>query len=171
MKWGDALRLDGAEKEYFYWLIDQVGGCEQRLEHVFVQLYRRNFTWSIDLDENRALDGLRLRDLFGIHISNKPCSVLEMMVALAIKEDNIMGYYISEECGPDTWFWEMMNQLGVNRKTTDRDINEAVDIVLNREYDYYGHGGLFYVPEPRKDLRKVDLWYQMQWHLAQVYMD
>jgi hypothetical protein len=132
-------------------------------------LYQRDFTWELEMDENRAIDGLELRDRYRIDLGDKPCSMLEMMVAIAIREDDIMGYYISESCGPDTWFWEMWENCGLEDNMTDREVNDVIDRILNREYNRFGEGGLFYVPSPTKDLREIDIWYQMQWHLAQCY--
>lgn len=121
------------------------------------------------MDSNRAYDGLKLREDFGIDLGDKPCSMLEMMVALAIREDDIMAYYHSENDCPQTWFWEMLDNCGIRASTSDNKINDILDKIIFRQYGPLGEGGLFYVPEPRRDLREVDIWYQMQWHLAQCY--
>jgi hypothetical protein len=129
----------------------------------------RKFEWSIDMDGNRAHDGLKLREAFGIDLADKPCTMLEMMVALAIREDDIMAFYHSKDDCPKTWFWEMLDNCGIRASTPDDKIYDILDNIVNRQYGSLGEGGLFYVPEPREDLKYVDIWYQMQWHLAQCY--
>jgi hypothetical protein len=146
-----------------------VGGYTSRERHIFNVLYSIDFTWSIDMDENRAYDGLKLREDFGIDLGDKPCSMLEMMVALAIREDDIMAYYNSEDDSPKTWFWEMLGNCGIRASTPDDKIIDILNSIIIRDYGSCGEGGLFYVPEPRRDLKEVDIWYQMQWHLAQCY--
>jgi hypothetical protein len=172
MRRGDVLLKK--EKEYVNWLIEYVttGARKRHIDRahraILRDLYSIEFTWILDMDENRAIDGLEMRGRFGIDLGDWPCSMLEMMVALAIREDNIMGYYISEDCGPDTWFWEQMDNSGLSNCHSMDEVQIVVDRINNREYSERGEGGLFFVPEPRRDLREVDIWYQMQWHLAQL---
>ena len=93
--------------EYFIWMYRLV--CtEERYNHVshrklLKYLHEREFTYLIELDGNRAEDGTDLRFRFGFehdidgeiiseYLDNKPCSLLEMLVALAIRcEEHIMG--------------------------------------------------------------------------------
>ena len=90
------MRTD--EMMYFGWLSDLV--CEERYsdrisyEKLLTFLYNTEFRYSIPMDRNRASDGINLRRRYSLEVHDdfhirKPCSVLEMMIALAIR----IGYY------------------------------------------------------------------------------
>lgn len=141
-------------------------------------LSHREFTIIIPNDVNRAEDGidLRLRYLMeeatGEHISRRePCSVLEMMIALAIRcEESIMD---NPAYGDRTtqWFWGMIRTLGLFSMTDDRFdidyVSSVIDRFLNREYAPNGEGGLFKISNCRYDLREIEIWYQLCWYLDQ----
>ena len=96
------------------------------------------------------------------------CSVLEMMVALSIKCEDIMG---DDRFGDRTgqWFWGMIVNLGLGSMTDDRFdelyAEDVINIFLDRRYDPDGKGGLFRIKHCRQDLRNVEIWYQMCWYL------
>ena len=76
------------------------------------------------MDADRAEDGINLRYRFGYengyesamiasYLDDRPCSVLEMMVALSMKmEEQIMD---DPDIGDRTsvWFWKMIDNLGL----------------------------------------------------------
>ena len=141
---------------------------------LLMHLHDTEFYWSIDMDFNRAQYGIDMRFRFSddpdvVACLQGPCSVLEMMVALAVQcEEEIMT-------SPDTddrtavWFWDMIDNLGLSDQY-DRNYEKAyVDWVLtrflDRKYEPNGDGGLFYVDHCDKDLTKVEIWKQMLWHL------
>ena len=139
-----------------------------------------DFRWSVRMDENRAADGVHLRLVFedqtGYSFDNKdaPCTVLEMMIALALRggEDILWD-------GENNWtpfiFWTMIENLGLkgytdeyfleNRGYSDYDLEVKINNFLDRNYDKYGHGGLFYVVPKNshfpKNFQKLEIWYQM----------
>ena len=41
--------------------------------------------------------------------------------------------------------------------------------MLAREYSDNGHGGLFPLKNPKKDQRKVEIWYQMTEYINENY--
>ena len=98
--------------------------------------------------------------------------MLEMMVALALRgEENIMddpdmGNQIS------SWFMEMIESLKLlemtNNNYDQQWVEFRIDSLLNHEYESNGEGGLFTVLSPRKDMRLVEIWYQMMWYLNAV---
>ena len=167
---------------YFDWLYDMMCGNryadEISFRKLFVQLHSTEFTYTIDMDENRARDGINLRYKFALHNGymdiyeeylDGPCSVFEMMVALAIRcEENIMD---DPSYGNRTgqWFWGMIVNLGLGFMTDSRFDEQFVDDIifrfLNREYEPDGKGGLFTVRNCKYDLRTVEIWYQMCWYL------
>lgn len=174
---------DEIANEYFDWLFNVV--CGRRYsKHVsyrklLMHLHRTEFIYSIPRDENRAEDGIDLRYRFstfkGYDASeylDEPCSVLEMMIALSIRcEENIMD---DPNMGDRTayWFWSMVTTLGLGSMTDDRYDRELVtDILtrfLNREYDPDGKGGLFQIRRCDRDLRKVEIWFQLCWYLDSI---
>lgn len=141
-------------------------------------LYKKPFTYSIELDENRMFDGLELRTQYADTCKyelddvffNRPCSVLEMMIALAIQaEVHIMD---NPEFGDRThiWFWEMISSLGLSDQTNtaynQTYTDDVINRFLNRKYAASGKGGLFTIPKCKHDLRTVEIWYQMNWYMT-----
>lgn len=167
--------------EYFEWLYNHV--CKGRVNSnvsyrkIFMHLHSIEFTFSIRNDVNRAKDGMDLRYRFAMmkndnHIMlilDNPCSVLEMMLALAIRcEETIMdntGY--GDRTGQ--WFWSMMKNLGIGMMTDDVYDRKLVDHIiykfLDRDYDPDGKGGLFYIKGCEDDLREIEIWSQLCWYL------
>lgn len=181
------MTLDILNDEYFEWMCKLVRDTKltRRLSYrkLLKYLYDREFEYTIELDGNRAEDGTDLRYRFSYdykrigptvigYLDDGPCSILEMMVALAIRcEEHIMD---DPEIGDRTghWFWGMIENLGL-KSMDDRNFNEryvegVVDRFLNREYEDDGKGGLFTVKHCDLDLRTVDIWYQMCWYLNEI---
>lgn len=167
-------------ERYFEWMLDLVCGDRHFRDPSYQKLLKRlheiEFVYLLDMDANRADDGTDLRDRFayetGIDIQDMdgyPCSVLEMMVALAHRcEEQIMG---DPDMGDRTgkWFFEMIENLGLIDMDDDHYDDYIVDRTImkfmRREYDRDGAGGLF--PDCRYDcdMRQIDIWYQMMWYL------
>ncbi len=73
------------------------------------------------------------------------------------------------------WFWEMMDNL---RLTTQDDYqfderfsNRVITKFLQRKYSPDGNGGPFYIPNCDQDLRKVELWYQMNYYIQDQFYE
>ncbi len=173
---------------YFSWLYQTVCGGRNMIDtyyDLFRALYNTEFKSFIEMDKNRAEDGCDLRyrfinntleynNSFTIdeieEALNKPCSVLEMMVALAIRiEENIMS---DPSYGNRTqqWFWNMIANLGLHDMqdgSFDYEIFRKIMIVfIERRYTYDGKGSLFYVRNCSEDMRNIDIWSQLQ-----IYLD
>ena len=93
------------------------------------------------------------------------CSVLEMMVALAVHcEQHIMD---NPKYGDRTgqWFWQMIANLGLSDQTDDRYDRKYVVSVLNnfldRRYEPDGTGGLFRIRDSKEDMRKLEIFHQL----------
>lgn len=175
---------DSVSNEYFEWMIDLV--CRNRFakeisyRKLLAQLHGTEFTYLIPKDVNRAEDGRALRYRFAMEIKKPsiyrylrgPCSVLEMMVALALRcEENIMD---DPSVGDRTqqWFWGMIVNLGLGSMTDDiydrRFVHQVLSRFLDREYDPDGRGGLFTVKNSDQDLRTAEIWYQLCWYLDNI---
>lgn len=175
---------DEIENEYFNWLYDYV--CRNRVHdrisyrNLFMLLHDTEFIFSIPNDENRAADGIDLRYRFYYDVEEKegilppmtlkgPCSVLEMMIALAIRceEDTMSDTRYGDRTSQ--WFWNMMSNLGLNHMTDDvydhGYARERIDRFLYREYEPNGRGGLFYIRDCEEDLRDYEIWIQLCWYL------
>lgn len=173
--------------EYFDWMCqlvtDRKHFSKTKFKKLLQFLHSIPFRVIIALDENRAEDGIRLRYRFGLranypdyiiaeYLDDSPCSVLEMMVALAVRcEEHIME---DDELGDrtGTWFWGMISSLGLKDMTNSNFDEEKAGMIverfLDREYRPDGRGGLFTVPGKR-DMRQVEIWYQMSAYIATLF--
>lgn len=155
----------------------------QQYSYLLDFLYNVPFTYLIPLDQNRYIDGIDLRYRFGYeynisddeikyYIDNRNCTVLEMMVALALKcEEEIMADpEIGNRIG--NWFYAMLENSHLNCMTNDvfdvYYVDERIKQLLNRQYSFDGDGGLFKVRNPKRDMRTSEIWYQMCWYLDEI---
>ena len=174
---------DAVNEEYFEWMFVLVSDnlYSERISYgkLLMFLHDTEFRYTIARDGNRADDGENLRyrfaveqgyekDYFADYI-DRPCSVLEMMIALSIRcEEGIMD---DPRIGDRTrqWFWGMINNLGLGSMTDSRfDIRYAKDVIerfLDHDYEPDGKGGLFTIRNCEYDLREVEIWYQLCWYL------
>lgn len=175
--------------EYFVWLSDLVCGERFAEGYSFSELlsllHRIEFTYLIPMDQNRAEDGINLRYRYAITSDDcpysvpdvldaldGPCSVLEMMVALALRcEEDVMD---DPGIGDRTrqWFWGMITNLGLGGQFdgnfNQSYIEEVVGRFLARDYAPDGQGSLFTVKYPPQDLRYVEIWVQLLWYLDDI---
>lgn len=167
---------DKVRRDYFNWMYDMM--CEGRFapsityKQLFEFLHDVEFLYSVPHDENRASDGISLRYKYCVrhdcedleYCLDGPCSVLEMMVALAIRTESIMA---DPSYGDRTaqWFWTMMTSLGLNSMTdygyNEWLVNDVVTRFLNREYEPNGKGGLFTIRHWNRDARDAEIWHQL----------
>ena len=175
---------DRINDEYFEFLCELIDSdrFSKRVSYrkVLMRLHDIEFTWFVPYDDNRADDGIQLRRRFALirndmslssHISG-PCSVLEMMVALAVRceetimDDALMGNRTGQ------WFWGMIHNLGLSPMSDSKFDRDYVDYViarlLNREYESDGEGGLFRVKNCDRDMRTVEIWCQLSWYLDSI---
>lgn len=179
------IKKEECDKTYFEWLCDLVGANNKKWGYSILMrtLYNTSFVAIVRNDDNREADGLNLRKeydpIYPEYISPKSdyhqgCSVLEMMIALARSADFMCG----EEAGKDTesWFWEMLRNLEITKYTDDilygtsiEDVKNTLRIFINRRYEKNGIGGLFPLMRPKKDQRRVELWYQLAAYIEENY--
>lgn len=172
---------DKVNNEYFAWLYELVCGDMDVIQlsytKLMTHLHNTEFVYLIPKDYNRADDGIELRRRFEMNHGYSPnfrgpCTVLEMMVALAVRcEETIMD---DPRMGDRTrqWFWEMVANLGLNGMTDARYDESYVEDVLTRflerDYEPDGTGGLFTVRNCKYDLRDVEIWFQLCWYLDNI---
>lgn len=175
--------------EYFEWIFSLVSDTRHPAVMSFRKLLTHLFNIeyyvhpSAPLDKNRASDGRDLRYRFGrqagyddrfieAHLDIYDCTVLEMILALAIRcEEDVMD---NAEIGDRTsqWFWIMIVNLGLGGMTDVRYDPDIVDEVirkfLEREYEPNGKGNIFYVRNAEEDLRTLEIWNQMFLYLNNI---
>lgn len=171
--------------KYLDWMINLV--CEGRYagpnsyRKLLTYLHGTEFIYYLPRDGDRATDGVDLRYRFAYcnpEIPNAeryitgPCSVLEMMIALAIRcEEQIM---VDPKIGDRTgqWFWKMIASLGLGGMIDSRFnrfyAEEVVYKFLNREYEPDGRGGLFRIRNCGCDLREIEIWNQLSYFLDTI---
>ena len=166
--------------DYLMWLMAQVD-CPVEYSRLMTKLGTRAFTWLVRKDANRAGDGMMLRGRYvnetGAQATEdlfmRPCSVLEMMIALACRMENDIMY--DPEFGNRTpeWFRIMIENLGLDGMDDERYdeeyVNNVLNVFLNRTYYMNGSGGLFPLKQPKHNQRRVEIWYQMSEYLVENF--
>lgn len=160
------------EEVYFVWLCSQVVNSRNATPstsywRLLRQLHHTEFVWTVIGDDNRAQDGIDLRQQFlntsrysaSDDFLQQPCSFLEMTIALA----NTIGFNIGEPM--HEWFWVMLNNISLAalndaQPYPEHRVAEVINSVIWRTYDRNGYGGMFPISKVSADQRKVELWYQ-----------
>lgn len=176
--------MNDISKDYFDWLCKLIdyNGKVRVYKKTLAFLNSQEFVYILPKDGNRFEDGIDLRYRYGYEhnisyneitnkLDTKPCSVFEMMVALAVRcEDHIM-YDPDRGNRQSKWFWVMFDNLGLRPMTNAKfnecrdDISEIVERLNYREYEPDGHGGLFTTSDPTKNMLDEEIWYQMMEYL------
>lgn len=170
------------EWEYLQWLGEVVGETNssdpsQTYSLLLEQLFRKEFYWSIEHDDNRTHDALRLRELFLYQFGGRDivggASVLEIMVVLSDK----LAYDMSEVSDDVAfWFRDILSNLNLDRYTdeyylsdytTNSQVDNIINRVLNRRYKENGEGGFFPLNNPPSDQRGVELWDQVSSYILE----
>lgn len=137
------------------------------------------YIYIIPNDDNRAADGLKLRERFERETSlTLPdlgrCRILEFLIALADRMNSTM-YDYQDPDRVSYWFWILMDNLGLTEwddshasKNGASFINEVFSRLNLRLYNPDGtDGGLFPVRQANGDQRDVEIWYQMMTYLRE----
>lgn len=157
---------------YHQWLYDKVM-LSPRYTSLLKELDRHDYIWHLPMDANRYEQGVALRYRFGAEcgiddqeiaslIDIRPCSILEMLVALVL--------CISERILDDgDWetkkiFMTILNNLGLSEYTDYSFTVESVDEVW-AILDSFSEGKLYLFPTNGEDMSNVDLWYQAHRYL------
>ncbi len=175
---GNSLR-----KEYFEWMYHTVCdghfATENSYRKLLLYLDSIDYYWILQDDSNRAADGEDLRWSFlfwngmeeRINELQGSCSVLEMILAMAYRCEEIMDDAVIGD-RTSQWFWNMMNNLGlggmIDTRFDEGFVNSVIYIFLDREFKPDGHGSLFVVRNCDVDLRNVNIWTCMLWYLDNI---
>lgn len=161
--------------DYFSWLCGLTGRPKNRNPNrsywkLLHQLHQKPFRWFVNNDGNRNEDGKELRQEFlertGLEgediFLDMDASMLEMLLALSRR----VAY---ESYGqPADWFWKMLENLDMRHYTdanydenVAHEVDDAIEVVLDRDYGFEGRGGLFPLRMATTDQRRTELRYQM----------
>lgn len=171
----------GVLRDYHRWLIslvdDEIGTMAYDYSQLMGFLSDISFKWTMDMDKNRAEDGLQLRYEYdysfggrGISVSEEledvPCSVLEMLVALSLRcYDEFLSGFDEETASPHRVFFDMITNLGLSGERDDRFSFDfclkKCNKFLKREYQRDGYGNIFRVNPKDLDCRDTEIWWQM----------
>lgn len=170
---------------YFDWLCIKIGVNPNNPRRNYGEMVRMlhgiNYIPVLEMDENRATDGIQLRvDFMDIHgpygssTNRGPCTMLEFLIGVAMKMNFLMG---EEENHHRTewYFWRLIRHMGLRKFTDDHwnydngelFVEDAVDRVINRKYLPSGEGGLFPLRGYYEDQTKCEIWKQMQYWLSE----
>lgn len=180
--------------EYFSWLYSKVKRQQRSYLKLSRFLHTILFKWSVANDDNRCEDGLNLRQNFidenrldESHLTLRyfmkaPCTVFEVLVALAGRLDFNMYELGNQESQEPRWYREMLMNLRLAEYTdnynsserfdemTEQAIYKVIETFMDRTYAFDGTGGLFPLKRrPKNDQRTVEIWYQMMLYLDENY--
>lgn len=169
------------EQVYYHWLLQKIYDPDvynmDKYNYLLDRLSELTFFWTNPMDVSRIDDAIDLRYRFGREegfpeaevarfLDAKDPSVLEVMVALAVRaEEHILGdNAYGDRCAE--WFWVMITSMHLDyyddRHYTHTVVDAIVLSMLRHRYSRNGDGGLFTVNvDENTDMRKEDIWYQM----------
>lgn len=166
---------------YFEWLYEQIALIRplesQNYWNLTRELYCIEFLYFVPNDDNRAMDGLELREEFlwsedvasDPYWDELPCSIFEMLVALARRVEYQGGGTVFES------FWRFMQHMGLDLLHDGvpdlylkAEVRRAAHALNHRTYSTDGHnGGLFPLYSGEEDQRNVEIWHQMASYLRE----
>lgn len=148
------------------------------------RLYDIPFEVRVEMDENRKIDAYTMKmeyiesdfgPEYGAEVLEKrEISVLEVLFALAKRmERDILGDPMLENDNSYVYFWDMLRNLDVEKYRNDNfrgvNVDEKVCKWLRRDYTRDGKGSIFCVTKSKVDMRKVEIWSQMQEYIMKNY--
>lgn len=173
--------------EYLDWLEKKIErrGHDRECSEFLSDLHDVRFVSILPMDDNRALDGLALREEYieeaGMDehraaSDEGECSVLEMLIALASRMDFAL-YEPDIGTRFTSWFWVFIRNLRLaTYDCDDRDKERKhhfnkllINKFLRRRYLPNGLGGIFPLIHPKENQTEVEVWYQMMAYLDENY--
>lgn len=172
------------DDRYLSWLYSQVGNVKTRIKSrthwsLMRQLHKTIFVALVPFDENRLEDAIDLRYEFLAEAEDEqgdpdwtrsPCSMLELLIVLSRQ----LAFEADDKIS--VWFWHLVEILGLERfndqnynQKAEETVEKALDVVIWRTFDPDGKGGLFPLRNPKRDQRKVELWYQLNAYLLEQF--
>lgn len=145
--------------KYFRWLTDQIddgSGRVKKYRHLLSDLFDISYKWVIELDSNRAVDGMNLREKYRAgYERDMGCSVLEMLIAMCVRFEYSVAAEPGEE-DPSRWFWLIIERLDLDLYSDECYDLEAVKTIL----ELWMSGQKIFCD--KRYAGKTDQWFQLQ---------
>lgn len=173
--------LNWSVRQYNQWLLEKIHGYDtqysdfSKLLDLLSSIDYVYYAYHNGSDKDRYRDGLNLRNIYSESTDDfyilswaQDCSVLEMLIALAIKIDfGIMG--IPNKDNAYYWFWLMLENLGLikfsDKKFDEHDARKIISDWLYRDIDFNGSGGIFPLKISETDQRNESTWSQLNYYI------
>lgn len=170
--------------DYIHWVMkDKLGLTEKECKdnlHIVLTLANVEFVWNHPMDENRAIDGLELRDDFeyetGEYLDKTSglmpnCSFFEMLAALCIRCENQLMRNLSLGDRTSKWFFEFLRNLGINKRMNSEEIEDLAYDFMDGNYKANGEGGMF--PLRKRGIRQKgeQIWKQLSAYINENYLN
>lgn len=164
-------------EHYGDWLIKRIGFRDRNYIPLLRILHDIPFRWIILKDRNRASDGVYRRREFFVEMGvlegkfDQECSVLEMLVSLAIRIDEEFTGNPGDPAADELLF-EFIKNLGlveIDVKNVGK-ITNIVEKWLDRDMDFDGNGGILPLRHASKDQRHTEIWDQMMEYIDENWV-
>lgn len=169
---------------YIHWVMkDRLNLSDREIKqwkNLCIVLAHIEFIWSHPMDENRAADGLELRDDFeyetGEYLDKSSgllpnCSFFEMLAALAIRCENQLMRNLSLGDRTSRWFFEFLDNLGIDSNMRSDDVEGIVVDFMDKKYKINGEGGMFPLKRSGINQRDEQIWKQLSAYINENYLD
>jgi hypothetical protein len=172
-------------KAYFDWLCSLVMFPDNDKTYLGLMqmMHDKEFVWTVGNDDNRIQDGRDLRQYY-LYMSKvldeqhptltrtlthiEAVSVLEVLIGLSSRVAFLM------DSDPRFWAWKLIENLRLHKMNDPIDrykeetINEILDTLIWRTYEYDGSGGFFPLASPDRDQTLIEIWYQMCAYVSEI---
>lgn len=161
-----------SSSNYFNYLVERIDGKDYIC--MLKELHKEHFFPLLSLDENRVNEiKTELREDVPSSPKSNYVSIFEMLILLAMKYEDMAKRY-GEPDRTATWFWCFIVNCDLNKyddlyfkENKERALNEIHKwccMFNNRTYGRDGTGSPFPLKHPPKDMRKTELFYQLNWY-------
>ena len=163
---------------YIHWVLkDKLGLTEKEAKKnmcLVSALSEVEFVWRHPMDENRALEGLELRNDFeyetGDYLDKSSglipqCSMFEMLAALAIRCENQLMRNSLLGDRTSKWFFEFLDNLGL-LDCDERDVDHIVEVCedfMDNKID------MFPLKDKKMNHKNEQIWKQLMAYLNENY--
>lgn len=165
------------DAKYLQWVSEMLGKDSMFYGDLLEVFFSVEFVDIVPNDDNRLQEGLAIREEY-VRKTGEPypsigyCSLLEVVVGISRRISEAV--YNPDQDTRASWFWVIVDNLGLLGYTDEtmdpisrEDVRGLLKNVVSRSYKKNGSGGLFPLLRPLGDQREVELWYQMDYWLAE----
>ena len=161
---------------YVHWVLkDKLGLTERECkEYTYLVLALANveFVWRHPMDENRAKDGLELRDDFeyetGEYLDKSSglpagCTFFEMLAGLAIRCEGQLMRNSLEGDRTSKWFFEFLDNLNLLDMKNSDDIKDVCDDMMSGKIEMFP-------THVKTNMKNEEIWKKLMVYLNENYI-